>query len=107
MMNKIKLSQLDDSFLHHLRDSIFNYLTISCDNCEICIEPRPRYCDRGQFVVKVLSKDLEKLHIDAADMFPRYYFKLENACNEIDCWIAARNITIENISKMSTLNQTS
>lgn len=62
------------------------YRDISITNGMITIERRPVYCNRGRFIVKVFSNS-HKLHIDEADMFPRYYFHWDCLVKEIEAWM--------------------
>lgn len=54
----------------------------------IWIEPRPLYCDRGNFVANVMVVDLFPL--DDYEGFPRYYFELETAKKEMEFWVNKR-----------------
>jgi hypothetical protein len=58
--------------------------------CEISIEPRPRYCDRGNWLAKLHATGALALDIDAADGWPRYYFDLERAKAECEAWLLKR-----------------
>jgi hypothetical protein len=51
------------------------------------IQKRPYYCDRGRFSFTIQSQNLSKVWIDEADAFPRYFFKLQNAFDELNEWI--------------------
>lgn len=69
------------------------YLQAHGRECTITLEPRPHYCDRGNWIAKVhpvlgskLARDL-----DSADAWPRYYFDLYNAKLEIEAWLIKRN----------------
>lgn len=50
----------------------------------ITIEPRPAYCDRGRFIVRTDAP------LDNQEGFPRYYFDLEIAKQEMASWVAGR-----------------
>lgn len=67
------------------------YLEIRGKHCIISIEPRPQHCDRGHYVAKVDSWDLLSCHIDHQDGWPRYYFDLGNASQEVLQWLKQRN----------------
>src|SRR5712691_69263 len=57
------------------------YWSVKTDQCEIIIEPRPHYCDRGRMIAKVfpvVSSEL-MLKFDGADGWPRYYYDLDRA----------------------------
>ena len=55
---------------------------------QISIIPRPFYWDRGKWLVQLRSKIV--YGVDDCDLFPRYYFKLENAKEEMLLWANAR-----------------
>jgi hypothetical protein len=47
---------------------------------ELILEPRPHYCDRGRWTLKVFPKhgaNCSACNVDDADSFPRYYFDHE------------------------------
>lgn len=49
------------------------------------LEPRPFYCDRGHWYVKIELPD-----IDSADGFPRYYMKEDVARSETEAFLRWR-----------------
>ena len=57
-------------------------------HCEITLEPRPHYCDRGNYIAKIFSKhpSLE----DLQDAWPRYYMDFDRAKLEIEDWMKKR-----------------
>jgi hypothetical protein len=59
--------------------------------CDISIEARPSYCDRGRFVAKLFPRGKFALEIDGADAWPRYYFDWDRMLLEIEAWLKARN----------------
>lgn len=64
------------------------YVEIRIKNGLFTIEPRPAYCNRGEYFVKIFpDPDQFDLHIDEQDMFPRYYFYLLSAILETEAWI--------------------
>lgn len=71
----------------------FTYQNIRGAHCQICLEPRPTYCNRGQFLAKLDVFDEHELHIDWADGWSpgRYYFDESRAKAEIEAWLRARN----------------
>ena len=80
--------------LWKIQDEIKNngYASIRGKNCEITIEKRPAYCDRGDYICKI-HPDLgsaNKLTIDGADLFPRYFFGLGHTIYQMDMWLAKR-----------------
>lgn len=74
------------------------YLKLIGDGFELWLEPQPPYMDRGTVLVYAyqVSREVGKrpITIDEADLFPRYYFKLENAFEEMELWIEKRKLTI-------------
>ncbi len=66
------------------------YWSVKTDQCEIIIEPRPPYCDRGRMVAKVFTVAGAELFIDNADGWPRYYYDLGRAKAEIEAWLSFR-----------------
>jgi len=76
-----------------LRDELFGhgYLAIKGPDCEISLEPRPHYCDRGEWIAQVLiTGDSLKVNVDGADCWPRMYFNLDFAKAEIEQWLIRR-----------------
>jgi len=63
------------------------YVSLETNLCEITIENRPNYCDRGRYIVKVFSTSNE---LCVADGFPRYYFDFNAMMTEIKAWMEAR-----------------
>lgn len=55
--------------------------------CEITIEPRPHYCDRGNYIAKMFDNGLVTDHQDG---WPRYYFDLNVAKAECEAWVEKR-----------------
>jgi hypothetical protein len=72
----------------------FHWQELNLEQCQIVLEPRPHYCNRGNFIVKVFVNDeyFYNLWIDEADMFPRYYFDEGRAKAEIEAWIQKRKV---------------
>lgn len=69
--------------------------------CIITIEPRPTYCDRGNWIAKVHVPCMERkanalinLDIDDQDGWPRYYFDLDRAKLECEAWLKKRNLCL-------------
>lgn len=60
-------------------------------HCIVNIEPRPNYCDRGRFIVKVFTDAGTPALVDSADCFPRYYFGEDAMMSEIKAWMNARS----------------
>jgi hypothetical protein len=58
--------------------------------CQITLEPRPYYCDRGNFIAKLFPRGMLTLEIDEADGWPRYYFDEARAKAEIEAWLTKR-----------------
>jgi hypothetical protein len=63
---------------------------INGKECLITLEPRLRYCDRGNFIAKLFPRGRLALEIDEADCWPRYYFDEERARLEVEAWLKKR-----------------
>ena len=63
--------------------------------CEIVIESRPSWCDRGNFIAKIFAKGSLAQGIDNQDGWPRYYFDLDRAKLEIEAWLQKRHQWVE------------
>lgn len=59
-----------------------------CGEFEIYAEPRPHYCDRGEW--KVIINSLVVSPLDDQEGFPRYYFKLQTLKDEMELWANKR-----------------
>lgn len=69
----------------------FNYYyEVEGRECCITIEPRPAYCDRGNYVAKVHARGQLALDMDHQDGWPRYYFDLGIAQRECEAWLVKR-----------------
>lgn len=66
------------------------WFMIAGKDCEISLEPRPSYCDRGEWIAKLFPTGRLALEIDDADRWPRYYFDLDRALLEIQAWLKKR-----------------
>lgn len=53
------------------------------------IQPRPAYCDRGNYHTTI---ETTETHIDGADGFPRYYFDLAVAKSETEAFLKKRGL---------------
>lgn len=73
-------------------DGCPGYWAINSDNppCEITIEARPDYCDRGNWIAKLHPEGYLSQEIDLSDLWPRYYFDLERAKQECEAWLEKR-----------------
>jgi hypothetical protein len=60
----------------------------------IYLERRNFYCDRGRFGFWAESTEPEKVCIDYADGFPRYFFSLQRAFDEMNDWVEFRKLTV-------------
>ena len=73
------------------------YWSIRGKECEITLEPRPAYCDRGNYLAKLfpqLGSSLAR-DLDHADGWPRYYHDFDRAKLEIEAWLKKRGQWIE------------
>jgi len=76
-----------------LHETLFGrgWLEIQAPDCLISLEPRPHYCDRGEWIARVeVTGDPYKVNLDDVDLWPRYYFNLETAKSEIWEWLHRR-----------------
>ena len=73
------------------------YYEIRGKECTICLEPRPGYCDRGNWIAKVFPDSPSELarSLDEADGWPRYYFDEERARLEVEAWLMKRGQWID------------
>lgn len=69
-----------------------NYVEIELAEVTITITKRPPYCDRGRYGFLVENKNADNEIIDWADGFPRYFFSLQRAIDEIADWIEFRKL---------------
>jgi hypothetical protein len=60
----------------------------------ITLEPRPHYCDRGNWIAKLFPEGELAREIDASDCWPRYYFDEARAKLEIEAWLIKRRLTV-------------
>lgn len=68
------------------------YATILLKDGQLTVERRPGNCDRGNFIVKAFANNNQfNLYIDSADLFPRYYFMIDNMISELEAWIEKNN----------------
>jgi hypothetical protein len=63
------------------------YYELTYKGVYMTIEPRPGYCDRGNYVAKITPGPLQ---IDDADLWPRYYFSLSCAMAECQAFLLKR-----------------
>ena len=68
----------------------YGYQELHGKDCSITLEPRPSYCDRGAFLAKLHNKPPLAREIDAADLWPRYYFDEARAKLDIEAWLDKR-----------------
>ena len=68
---------------------------LEAEECRIEVLPRPSYCDRGRWECHVICPGfpINPNPIDAADMFPRYFFSLDRAKAEMEDWMEEREYT--------------
>jgi hypothetical protein len=64
---------------HMTWKQVNNYQSILGRECLITLEPRPSYCDRGNWVAKLFPKGKLARDIDDQDAWPRYFFDEERA----------------------------
>lgn len=73
-----------------IRDDDTTWDEVEGRDCTITIEPRPRYCDRGNWIAKLHPRGELALEIDGSDGWPRYYFSLDRMMEEIGAWLKKR-----------------
>lgn len=66
------------------------WLEIYGKECTIVIEPRPEYCDRGNWIAKIFTRGSLAVEFDRQDGWPRYYMDLDRAKLEIEDWMKKR-----------------
>lgn len=73
------------------------YWSIKGKECEIILQRRPWYCDRGNFLARLdLARGSTLLReIDRADGWPRYYFSESVARSECEAWLQKRGQWVE------------
>ena len=59
-------------------------------DCLIALEPRPPYCDRGNWIAKIYPTGELARDLDHHDGWPRYYFDQARARLEIEAWLVKR-----------------
>lgn len=67
-------------------------IIVELPETRIIIEKRNFYCDRGRYGFWAESKNQEKVSIDFADGFPRYFFSLQRAFDEMNDWVEFRKL---------------
>lgn len=72
-----------------------NYCEIKGRECLIAIQPRPAYCDRGNFVATLDAYGELALDLDYADCWPRFYFDFQVAMMEVEAWLVKRKQWID------------
>lgn len=76
-------------------EGLDRWLEIKGKNCSITLEPRPSYCDRGNYIAKIFPTDNLILSIDGQDLWPRYYMDFDRAIKEIEDWMKKREEWVE------------
>lgn len=89
-MSFITPKDLEGLNTHGFKCEIDNdgYMFIDLPTAKIMVHKIPVYCDRGRygFNVEVKKGHHDRLNIDFADCFPRYFFKLQRAMDEAADW---------------------
>lgn len=78
------------------------YVDIVIGPALFTIQTRPHYCDRGRFIVQCFSQDPSLFYIDDADLFPHYYFKMENMLSELLEFIKVRGLNKNEKAKINS-----
>jgi hypothetical protein len=71
------------------------YEEIAGKECLITLEPRPSYCDRGNWIAKLFPTGELAREIDEADAWPRYFFDKRRAKLEIEAWLIKRKQVVD------------
>jgi hypothetical protein len=61
-------------------------------DCQVSLEQRPYYCDRGNFIAKlhpIPGTELAR-ELDHQDGWPRYYFDFDRMLAEVEAWLVKR-----------------
>jgi len=66
------------------------YQELTGKNCTITLEPRPSYCDRGNWIAKLFATGPLAMEIDPQDGWPRYFFDEQRAKLECEAWLEKR-----------------
>ncbi len=78
-----------------------SYITIDLNYATVTMQHvSPTAQDRGKYSVLASHKTEfhDKCYIDYADGFPRYYFSFACMLQELDSWIKARKLEINDIT---------
>lgn len=69
-----------------------DFVEMHAKDCSVTIEPRPHYCDRGNWLAKLHVQHPSELalEIDHQDGWPRYYMDFSRACLECEEWLKKR-----------------
>jgi hypothetical protein len=67
-----------------------DYWEIEGDRCRVELQRRPPHCDRGNFIARVALWEDRLDLLDAADLWPRYYFDFEAAKAEVIAFLVRR-----------------
>lgn len=59
-------------------------------DCSIELQPRPAYCNRGNWLATIDATGELARELDHADGWPRYYFDLNLAKVEVEAWLVKR-----------------
>ena len=65
---------------------------------QVWLQPRPKYCDRGNFLANVDLRPTgraRRANLDAHDGWPRYYMDFDRAKLEIEAWLKKRKQWID------------
>lgn len=88
--NDIELTKVDKHGLEVQWKEGFPFIELP--GVIIYMERRNFYCDRGRYGFWAEAKIPEELCIDFADGFPRYFFSLQRAFDEMYDWVLFRDL---------------
>ena len=83
-----ELKMISDGLGAYTYEEEHNMIVIDLPNIIVRISKRPIYCDRGRYDFWVESKDVRLITVDFSDAFPRYFFRLQGAIDEIREYLA-------------------
>jgi hypothetical protein len=80
-----ELKVISDNLGNYDFDKETNTVTVDLPNITVYISKRPSYCNRGRYDFWVEAKENKHqiITIDFSDAFPRYFFRLQGAMDEI------------------------
>jgi hypothetical protein len=72
-----------------------HYWSIERPYCEVTIERRQPYCDRGSYIAQVFPRGRYVREFDVQDGWPRDDFAWARMRAEIEAWLAIRDARVQ------------